>query len=105
MNGNGIVTWDDARLTEVGKAQARTIHNAWAKQIENKIPPPESYYVSPLNRCLSTARITFDGLGLPNTIPFQPTVKEVSAGLLCSPLDIGAIIRVYINVCCLRYSC
>jgi broad specificity phosphatase PhoE len=77
LNGNGIVTWDDARLTEVGKAQARTIHNAWAKQIENKIPPPESYYVSPLNRCLSTARITFDGLGLPNTIPFQPIVKEL----------------------------
>jgi len=77
LNGNGIVTWDDARLTEVGEAQARTTHNAWAKQIENKMPPPESYYVSPLNRCLSTAKITFEGLGLPNTIPFQPTVREL----------------------------
>lgn len=67
----------DAHLTETGIAQAETAHHAWEKQIENKVPAPESYYVSPLNRCLATASITFSGLELPNIDPFQPTVKEV----------------------------
>lgn len=41
-----------------------------------KIPVPESYYVSPLSRCLATANITYSGLDLPRRYPFIPTVKE-----------------------------
>ncbi|KAJ9311070.1 hypothetical protein DTO271D3_8659 [Paecilomyces variotii] len=77
QDGNETSTWVDAHLTETGIAQAETAHHAWEKQIENKVPAPESYYVSPLNRCLATASITFSGLELPNIDPFQPTVKEL----------------------------
>jgi broad specificity phosphatase PhoE len=41
------------------------------------ITPPESYYTSPLSRCLSTANLTFFGLDLPRKHPFVPTVKEL----------------------------
>jgi broad specificity phosphatase PhoE len=77
QNGNETSTWSDARLTEVGKAQAQTAHNAWRTQIENQIPFPEVFYVSPLNRCLQTAYITFDGLEKEVVTPFRPVVKEV----------------------------
>ena len=41
------------------------------------IPVPESYYTSPLDRCLSTANITFNGLKLPTQQPCVPEVKEL----------------------------
>jgi len=43
----------------------------------SKIPAPESYYVSPLQRCLSTANYTFSGLSLPADRPFKPVIKEL----------------------------
>lgn len=86
QDGNDTVTWVDARLTDVGQEQARVAHATWRKQIENKIPFPESFYVSPLNRCLQTASITFEGLDVPVVKPFRPVVKEVSPqkNLSCS---------------------
>ncbi|CRG88154.1 putative phosphomutase PMU1 [Talaromyces islandicus] len=77
LDGNETSSWDDARLTEVGKSQAQTAHNAWRRQIEHKIPFPESFYVSPLNRCLQTAFITFNGLDKEIVKPFRPVVKEL----------------------------
>ncbi|KKA18373.1 Phosphoglycerate mutase family protein [Rasamsonia emersonii CBS 393.64] len=77
QDGNDTVTWVDARLTDVGQEQARVAHATWRKQIENKIPFPESFYVSPLNRCLQTASITFEGLDVPVVKPFRPVVKEL----------------------------
>jgi broad specificity phosphatase PhoE len=82
LNGNETMTWDDARLTGVGKNQAKVANGAWAKQIKNKVPFPESFYVSPLNRCLQTAYITFDGLDKDIVKPFRPVVKEVQSSLL-----------------------
>ena len=38
---------------------------------------PEMYYTSPLDRCLNTASITFDGLKLPAQRPCIPQVKEL----------------------------
>jgi broad specificity phosphatase PhoE len=38
---------------------------------------PETYYTSPLTRCLQTANITFSGLDLPSRQPFIPTIKEL----------------------------
>lgn len=50
----------------------------WAHSLsEAKIPAPESYYTSPLYRCLATANITFEGLSLPERRPFAPIVKEL----------------------------
>lgn len=40
------------------------------------MPAPQSYYTSPLSRCLVTANITFADLSLPASRPFAPTVKE-----------------------------
>ena len=41
------------------------------------IPTPESYYTSPLTRCLQTASTTFDDLDLPQSHPFIPEIKEL----------------------------
>lgn len=77
LDGDEYGTWLDAHLTEVGIAQAQTAHDTWARQLELGIPPPQSYYVSPLHRCCQTAQVTFEGLDMPLTNPFQPLVKEV----------------------------
>ncbi|OOF94656.1 hypothetical protein ASPCADRAFT_516101 [Aspergillus carbonarius ITEM 5010] len=77
LPGTSTITFTDARLTETGKSQARTAHSTWAQQIKTGIPIPESFYVSPLNRCLETAHITFSGLGVQGTEPFRPLVKEL----------------------------
>lgn len=78
QDGNGTVTWADARITPNGVAQAQKANAFWASRIKlQKIPLPETYYTSPLTRCLQTANITFFGLDLPDRQPFIPTVKEL----------------------------
>ncbi|KAL4920896.1 histidine phosphatase superfamily [Aspergillus aurantiobrunneus] len=77
LNGDSYGNWFDARLTDLGISQARTAHAAWKTQMQRGIPAPESYYVSPLMRCCETARVTFEGTGLPGTEPFTPLVKEL----------------------------
>lgn len=77
LDGNGTVTWADAHLTETGTNQARNVNQFWKHLIEDeKITPPETYYTSPLYRCLTTAQLTFSGLKLPRKNPFVPTIKE-----------------------------
>ncbi|KAJ5709464.1 hypothetical protein N7493_010798 [Penicillium malachiteum] len=77
LDGDEYGTWVDAHLTPVGKAQAQTAHDTWATQIQNEIPYPQSYYVSPLHRTCETAQITFQGLDMPLTQPFRPLIKEL----------------------------
>ncbi|KAL6238024.1 hypothetical protein BDW75DRAFT_46139 [Aspergillus navahoensis] len=79
LDGDEHGNWFDAHLTELGILQAQTAHEAWKAQIKNGIPAPQSYYVSPLMRCCETARVTFEGLGLPGTEvgKFRPVVKEL----------------------------
>ena len=77
--GNGTVTWADAHLTPQGIDEASQNGAYWAQQlaIEGGVPAPNSYYVSPLFRCLQTANLTFGGLNLPSgAAPFVPTTKE-----------------------------
>ncbi|KAL8774863.1 MAG: hypothetical protein Q9209_000802 [Squamulea sp. 1 TL-2023] len=77
LDGNETVSWADARLTSKGITQALAVNAFWASEIKNqKIPTPQSYYTSPLTRCLTTANLTFSGLQLPSRHPFIPTVKE-----------------------------
>lgn len=74
QTGNSTNSWQDADLTPNGVAQALTANKFWAHEISaQKIQTPESFYVSPLTRCLKTANLTFNGLGLDN---FVPTIKE-----------------------------
>lgn len=76
--GNATSTWFDAELTPVGIAQAAKANAFWASMILNhNIPLPQSYYVSPHRRCLSTANVTFSGLPLPDHRPFKPVIKEM----------------------------
>ncbi|KAL5343475.1 histidine phosphatase superfamily [Aspergillus crustosus] len=77
LNGDEHGDWFDARLTDIGIDQARTVNKAWKTQIQNGIPPPESFYVSPLIRCCETAQHSFENSGLPGTEPFRPVVKEL----------------------------
>lgn len=75
--GNATVNWRDALLTSDGIAQAQKANAFWKTQITTVgLPAPESYYTSPLRRCLYTANITFGGLSLPTDRPFTPTIKE-----------------------------
>ena len=77
-DGNGTSTWADAHLTSEGIAQAVKANKFWTKMItEQKITTPESYYSSPLYRCLDTAKITFTGIKTDDRHPFVPTIKEL----------------------------
>jgi len=67
----------DAHLTNKGKGQARTANDAWRRALAAGMPWPESYYVSPLDRCLETCKITFEGLDFPGERPFVPKVREL----------------------------
>lgn len=42
-----------------------------------KIPLPQSYYVSPLTRCLQTSNITYSTLPLSSSCSFKPIIKEL----------------------------
>lgn len=76
-DGNDTTTWADAQLTPTGVQQAHAAHRFWQHLLaDEKITPPQTYYTSPLSRCLATARLTFAGLALPRGSPFAPTVKE-----------------------------
>lgn len=78
LDGNATVTWSDAHLTPLGVTQALAVNQFWRTEIETqKIPTPQSYYTSPLTRCLQTANYTFNGLQLPAQHPFVPEVKEL----------------------------
>ncbi|EXJ94834.1 hypothetical protein A1O1_03232 [Capronia coronata CBS 617.96] len=69
----GVMIWADAHLSKEGRRQAKEVNEFWKSQIaEQKMSLPQSYYVSPLDRALETAEITFDGL-VPS---FDPTVVE-----------------------------
>ncbi|KAF2476780.1 phosphoglycerate mutase-like protein [Lindgomyces ingoldianus] len=77
LDGNGTATWADAHLTATGINQALTVNKFWKHLMQDeKITPPETYYTSPLYRCLSTANLTFSGLDLPRRNQFVPTIKE-----------------------------
>ena len=76
-DGNSTTKWDDARLTPLGVTQALDANQFWKTEIEvQRIPTPQSYYTSPLTRCLQTANLTFSDLPLPRQYPFAPEVKE-----------------------------
>ena len=78
LDGNATNTWFDAHLTANGVAQAQTVNDLWQSLIATQnITTPQSYYVSPLTRCLQTANISFSGLDLPAEHPFVPEVKEL----------------------------
>ncbi|RMZ81114.1 hypothetical protein DV738_g2413, partial [Chaetothyriales sp. CBS 135597] len=89
QDGNGTVTWADAHLTDLGISQAQDVHGFWLKQIEEQqIATPDSFYVSPLDRAINTAEITFRDLPLAKwggrnqqhqdgQVDYRPLIKEL----------------------------
>ncbi|KAF4125521.1 Broad specificity phosphatase PhoE [Geosmithia morbida] len=78
QTGNGTAYWKDAALTSAGIDEALKA-NAYFKDryATQNMPHFESYYVSPLQRCTTTANLTFGDIDLPRQHPFVPTVKEL----------------------------
>ncbi len=71
------MTWADAHLTKLGVQQAEEAHDFWGEQIEKQnISTPQSYYVSPLDRAINTADVTFRRLKL-GARPYKPLIKEM----------------------------
>jgi broad specificity phosphatase PhoE len=78
LDGNGTTVWADADLTEPGIRQAQIANSYWRDRITTQhLPYPQSYYTSPLTRCLKTANLTFSDLALPEEYPFNPTIKDL----------------------------
>lgn len=72
------MVWADAHLTPTGEQQALAAHAFFVKQLILGLPAPESYYTSPLSRCLQTCNFTYNGLKVPSSRPFRPvTIKEL----------------------------
>ncbi|WYZ37130.1 hypothetical protein EsH8_II_000636 [Colletotrichum jinshuiense] len=77
LDGDGVVTWLDAALVDVGIRQAEELGRFWAEATTNKkIPFPESFYTSPLRRCLETSRLVFGELVKQRGKEFRPLIKE-----------------------------
>jgi broad specificity phosphatase PhoE len=78
QDGNGDLVWSDANLTSNGVSQALKANDFWrVLTTDHGIPLPQSYYSSPLLRCLTTAHYTFAGLSHTSESPFLPTIKEM----------------------------
>ncbi|TIC97294.1 putative phosphoglycerate mutase [Colletotrichum higginsianum] len=77
LDGDGVVTWLDAELVDTGIRQAKDLSAFWADATTTqKVPFPESFYTSPLRRCLETSRLVFGGLVEERGQEFRPLVKE-----------------------------
>jgi broad specificity phosphatase PhoE len=72
------VTWRDAHLSDTGIQQALKVNKLWKRLVETQnIQTPQSYYTSPMFRCLQTAYYSFTGLKVTAEFPFIPEVKEL----------------------------
>ncbi|EDU45207.1 phosphoglycerate mutase family protein [Pyrenophora tritici-repentis] len=81
LDGADGLTWADAHLTSVGELQAKDVADLWAQQLNEGIPVPETFYVSPLTRTIQTADISFSTLPFPHPPsqkpPYRPLIKEL----------------------------
>ncbi|KAJ6782125.1 hypothetical protein PWT90_06666 [Aphanocladium album] len=78
LDGNGTSTWADPKLTPQGFSEAFKANAYYKTRFEEHgMPYFESYYSSPLTRCIQTAQGTFANLTLPAARPFAPVIKEL----------------------------
>ncbi|KAK1460205.1 phosphoglycerate mutase [Colletotrichum melonis] len=83
LDGDGVVTWLDAALVDTGIQQARDLSTFWTRATSTTaegegVPLPESFYTSPLRRCLETSNLAFGPLVESRGAgrDFRPLVKE-----------------------------
>ncbi|OGM51024.1 hypothetical protein ABOM_000256 [Aspergillus bombycis] len=78
LDGDGTISWVDAKLTEAGIQQAEALSQFWTDAVTmEKVPLPEALYTSPLARCLETTRLVFSQPMEQSGEQFQPVVKEL----------------------------
>ncbi|KAF1931284.1 phosphoglycerate mutase family protein [Didymella exigua CBS 183.55] len=77
LDGHDGLVWADAHLTPVGEQQAQDVNALWAEKLTQGLPPPETYYVSPLTRTIQTADLSFRGLNLPAGKDYTPYIVEL----------------------------
>ncbi|KAE8414078.1 histidine phosphatase superfamily [Aspergillus pseudocaelatus] len=78
LDGDGTISWVDAKLTEDGVQQAEVLGRFWADAVTTeKVPLPGSRYTSPLARCLETTRLVFSKPMGQFGEQFEPVVKEL----------------------------
>ncbi|CAF3653967.1 unnamed protein product [Fusarium graminearum] len=78
LPGNGTSVWEDALLTPAGVAESHKANAYFKSRFEDEgMPFFDSYYASPLARCVQTAHETFTGIKFPKDKPFVPMVKEL----------------------------
>ncbi|KIW68923.1 hypothetical protein PV04_04835 [Phialophora macrospora] len=81
---DGVMTWADAALSLEGKRQARQVNSFWKTQTAAAVQggsgqnmrPPDVYLVSPLDRTLETAQLSFEGVGPPEATTMMMMVME-----------------------------
>lgn len=74
QDGNSTMEWYDALLTDNGHDQINTLSDSWKSQLyTNNAPLPQSYYVSPMRRCLQTYNYTWSSILNDTKVPL---IKE-----------------------------
>ncbi|KAK8107280.1 histidine phosphatase superfamily [Apiospora kogelbergensis] len=76
LDGDGDAIWADSELTNQGKREATDNAKVWRRLIEQENMPWPALYCSPLQRCLETARLSFEDLAASKGKIYQPMVKE-----------------------------
>lgn len=72
------ISWSDAHLSKLGQQQAREQNRFWRSQLaEEKMPKPQAWFASPMDRACKTLEITFKSLYEEGVVHgWKPTVKE-----------------------------
>ncbi|KAK4447248.1 histidine phosphatase superfamily [Podospora aff. communis PSN243] len=78
LEGDGEISWVDAKLTEDGASKMRAVGAQWAEWTKTQcLPVPGTIYTSPLARCLETTKLVFSNVMGENGRNLAPVVKEL----------------------------
>lgn len=75
--GNGKIEWGDAELTPNGIGEIMALSKTWQAELDKGAPLPESFYVSPIRRCLQTYNYTWSPIKATRKLA-TPVVKEMA---------------------------
>ncbi|KAI0386764.1 phosphoglycerate mutase-like protein [Hypomontagnella monticulosa] len=75
LDGDGEMSWADAKLTDTGVEQAKALDIFWQGRIES-IAPPQQHYTSPLTRCLQTTSYAYKSFTAWTGQPLRPIIRE-----------------------------
>ncbi|KAI0112023.1 histidine phosphatase superfamily [Nemania sp. FL0031] len=77
LDGDGTLTWVDAKLVDQGVSQAKDLSNFWLTASQDAgIPLPRILYTSPLARALETTKLVYGPVMASSGLSFAPIVKE-----------------------------